>query len=127
MLFHNQNCHKQYRSKLLNLLLRPHYHIHMYFYQFIVTFELKFFEALKNSLIMTIGFLPINIFIFAIPVVLIAILLFLGFTTIGMLILSIIFLVAFLRYPIEFLASRLILRKVITEAKEDEGNKSAKN
>lgn len=94
--------------------------MHIYFYQFIITFELGFFGALKNSLIMSIGFLPLNIIIIAIPVAIIyAISMY--FTPIAVLLFTLIFLVAFLRYPLEFLSSRLILKKLIPTVKETDG------
>lgn len=93
--------------------------MHMYFYQFIITFELKFFVAVKNSFIMTMAFLPLNLLVFAIPVVLMYFLLS-HFTPVAVLLFSVLFLVSFLRYPIEFLASRLILKKVMVKKEEDD-------
>ena len=93
--------------------------MHIYFYQFAITFELSFAKTLKNSFIMAIAYLPLNLLIMAIPVVLTYIIVsFL--TTPVVILLALVFWIAFMRYPIEFLASRVILNKLLTNSKETE-------
>ena len=88
--------------------------MHIYFYQFAITFELSFSKTLKNSLIMAVAYLPLNILIMAIPLVLTCILC--SFITITVVLMfSLFFWIAFMRYPIEFLASRVILNKLLTK------------
>lgn len=93
--------------------------MHIYFYQFAITFELSFAKTLKNSFIMAIAYLPLNLLIMAIPVVMTYILS--SFITPPVvLMLALFFWIAFMRYPIEFLASRVILNKLLTNNKENE-------
>lgn len=91
--------------------------MHGYFYQFIITFDLKLNEAIKNSFIMALGYLPLNLLIAIIPVVL-TIVLAMFFKTLFVIIFSLIFWVAFMRYPIEFLSARIIYRKMNSDKQE---------
>lgn len=86
--------------------------MHMYYYQFIITFNLKFKDALKNSLIMAAAYFPINLLFLAITVI--ALYLLLSFVTLPFaLFLMFLLLTAALRYPSEFFASRTIDKKFI--------------
>ena len=91
--------------------------MHIYFYQFAITFELNFAKTLKNSLIMAVAYLPLNLLIMAIPFVLTYILCSFITTTV-VLMFALFFWIAFMRYPIEFLASRVILNKLLINNEE---------
>ena len=92
--------------------------IHNYFYQFIVTFELSFRNAMKNSLIMAIAYLPLNIALILIPVILTYILV--SYITLPFVVLILLICWAtFMRYPIEFAASRVIDRKLLSKNEEN--------
>lgn len=99
--------------------------MHMYFYQFIITFELKLKDAMKNSFIMTVLYLPANIML----TIMVLAIIFLMSSYLNPVITAIIMLFfgsAFIRYPIEFFAARAIEKRMLnnpvqeTEDKEDE-------
>ncbi len=86
--------------------------MHFYFYQFIITYELKLLNALKNSVIMALAYLPLNLLVMAVPVVLTYFLM--SFIQPGVVILcAVFFWISFMRYPIEFLAARTIKNKLL--------------
>ncbi len=93
--------------------------MHIYFYQFIITYQLKLKDALKNSLIMTVVCLPATVLLTAFMVGLS----FLMASYLDPLVIALIMLVfgvTFLRFPTEFYASRAIERKMPKQENTEE-------
>lgn len=90
--------------------------MHKYYYQIIVSYKMGFKEAFKTSFQMAAGYLPYNILIAVIPVVL-TVLLGLYFSLMVVLFLAFVCWVAFMRFPLEFSAMNKI-EKVFTAKAE---------
>lgn len=89
--------------------------MHPYMFQLMVTFDSKFSEIFKKSLILAIAYLPVNVLLTAISLFLI---IFPGavFGVAGSIVMVIVSLTvgtAFLRYPMEFFAARIIEKKFL--------------
>lgn len=89
--------------------------MHFYIYQIMVTFECSAFNLYKNALIIALGKAPMN-FLLAIFAFAIIILVFAYIPTVLSVILSFLILISFVRFPIEFYASRT-LQKIAAEMK----------
>ena len=96
--------------------------MHFYLYQFIITFDLKFRDILKNSVIMSIASLPMNICL-TVFVIIISFFAMTMLSPIGIILISVLCWMSFMRFPIDFYVSRIIKRKLIdtqdTEESED--------
>lgn len=102
---------------LLTVAVLAYVLLHQYFYQFIITFKLTFAAALKNSLLMALSYLPFGVLFMAVAVVL-TYFLATTFQPMFTLLLSALCWIAFLRYPLEFFAARVIERKLLPEQAE---------
>jgi len=92
--------------------------MHFYLYEFLVTFDLRIIDAYKNSVIMTFAALPMNIFLMVF-VIAITYLLFSILTPIAILLVTALFWVSFMRFPIDFFAARIIKRELIDRKESD--------
>lgn len=93
--------------------------MHFYIYQLMVTYECSLKQLYKNSLIFAIGNLPMNLFVTVIALAVLASLYFVLTPIIAMLI-DLIVLAIFMRFLIEFSASRKIKKVVINNEQPQE-------
>lgn len=89
--------------------------MHFYIYQIMVTFECSIFNLYKNALIFALGKAPMN-FLLTILVFAVILLVFSYIPTVIGVLLTFLIVVSFVRFPIEFYASRT-LQKITTEMK----------
>lgn len=116
---HGSNTVSLSLAMVLIVAISVYVMMHIYFYQFAVTFELSFLDLLKNSFLMVFARLPYNLLILAIPVLLTYLLL--NFVNIVVvLVFAFFFLIAFMRYPIEFFAARTIQKNFLEKGKNAE-------
>lgn len=90
---------------------------HMYFYQFTITFENNFKETFTNSFIMALTKLPMSILLMLIPTVLTFVFAMIFQITFVWIIIAVCW-ISFLRYPLEFYASRTISKKLLDKESE---------
>lgn len=95
------------------LMLMVYTMMHYYIYQIMVTFECTIPQLYKNSLLLALGKLPYNILLSIFAVVMIGVF-YLILSPYLSIILSFVIVVAFVRFPIEFMAARTI-SKTITD------------
>ncbi len=95
--------------------------MHYYIYQFTITFDIKLRDIFKNSLIMSIASLPMNLFLTAF-IVIASFMILINFTTVGIGLLSFICFISFMRFPIDFYVSRIIKRRLIDTQTPEESD-----
>lgn len=109
----------QYVAYIMMGIILVYTIMHFYMYEFLVTFNVKLTDVYKNSLIMTFAALPMNLFF----VVFVFVVTYLGFsflTPIAIILVTLLFWISFMRFPIDFYAARLIKRELIDKKKGDE-------
>lgn len=89
--------------------------MHPFLYQLMVTLELKLKDLFKNALILSIVSLPLGIVLTAVSVLIIALPIFLGSVMGAVILTFFVFTIggAFLRFPMEFYASRVVKKYFI--------------
>lgn len=85
---------------------------HIFLYQLMITFENKFFALYKNALLLAAASLPMCILISLIALI-VCFLVFLSFNPVISVLFTVIFLIAFLRFPAEFYAESVIRRRIL--------------
>lgn len=91
--------------------------MHFYMYQFTVTFDNKIGEIYKNSLIMALANLPMNLLLTVIVIV--CSYFVLGMLSLfGMALVSLVFWISLMRFTIDFYSARTIKRKLIADDDE---------
>ena len=105
------------------ILLLVYTFMHFYIYQLMVTFESTLKQLYKNAIIFAIAFLPMNVFLAGIMLV-IGYFLFSLFQPAVSLLLGFLLWFGFVRFPIEFYAARTIQRKVLDQAEKPQKNRS---
>ena len=93
--------------------------MHFYMYEFLITFKCSLKEVYKNSLIMAFASLPMNIFL-VLFVVIVSYLFFSILTPIAIVLVTALFWVSFMRFPIDFYAARKIKNELIDRKESDE-------
>lgn len=97
--------------------------MHFYIYQLMVTFESSMKQLYKNAVIFALAFLPMNVFMAALFIVL-NYLLFSVLTAPFALVVSFLLWFGIVRFPIEFYAARTIQRKVLDLQEKPEEDRS---
>lgn len=90
--------------------------MHAYIYQFMITFKGNIVQIYRNALVFAIGFLPMNLLLNIIPALVTAIV-FMYLNPYFSVILALLIWISLCRYPIDFYASRVIFRKLLSEDK----------
>ncbi|MDD6214717.1 MAG: hypothetical protein PUB42_06015 [Firmicutes bacterium] len=103
-----------YGFAVLAIMMVIYTFMHFYIYQFIVTFENKIGTLIKNSMLMALANLPMNVLLCAV-VTIISFFLFNVMTPLGAMIVSFVCWISFMRFPLDFYAARIIKRKLIGE------------
>ncbi len=107
-----------YMMSIVLIFLMIYTFMHYYMYQFTITFDIKLKDIFKNSLIMAIASLPMNLFLTAF-VIIAGFAVLINFTTVGIVLLSFLCFVSFMRFPIDFYAARIIKRRLIDAQASD--------
>lgn len=91
--------------------------MHFYIYQLMVTFECSVLMLYRNSLLLTLGRLPYNVLMlaFAMAIIVLAYLILSPYLSI---MLTLVIVVSFVRFPVEFLAARTIDSDIIKAKKK---------
>ena len=87
--------------------------MHAYIYQFMITFKGNIVRIYRNALVFAIGFLPMNLLLNIIPALVTAIV-FMYLNPYFSVILALLIWISLCRYPIDFYASRVIFRKLLS-------------
>ncbi len=91
--------------------------MHFYMYQFAVTFYSNTREIYKNSFLMALANMPMNLFLTAL--VLIFSYFVLGMLSpVGIIVVSLLLWISLMRFPIDFYAARTIKKKIIGDERE---------
>mgnify|MGYP001028895735 CR=1 FL=1 len=108
-----------YGFAVLAIMMVIYTFMHFYIYQFIVTFENKIGTLFKNSLIMALANLPMNVLLCAV-VTAMSFFLFNVMTPVGAMLVSFVCWLSFMRFPLDFYAARIIKRKLIGDKEQHE-------
>lgn len=95
--------------------------MHCYIYQLMVTFENKLFDLYKNAAILTLSTFPF-LLIIALIVTIIAYFIYTPFAPTLTLMLSFLFVLMYLRFPLEYYAASVIKKKVLDPISEENAN-----
>ena len=101
-----------YMTAIVFLFMMMYTFMHFYLYQFAITFDNKITAVFKNSFIMALASLPMNIFLTMLVLVL-TYMLFSVLTPVAIVLVMLLFWISFMRFPIDFYSARIIQRKLI--------------
>lgn len=101
---------------LIPVMLSVYTLMHGYIYQFMTMFNCNITQIYRNALIFAIGFLPVN-FLLTVLAVVITVAIFMHLNPCFSMALSLLIWIVLCRYPMEFYASRIIDRNLISKDK----------
>lgn len=91
--------------------------MHIYLYHFMMNYDIKLYDVLKNSLIMTLAYMPQNLILILLQSI-IVFMLFSSYNVIFITLMIIFFLFAFMRFPLEFFVAGKV-KNIFSKMKTD--------
>ena len=106
-----------YVACVVAILMVIYTFMHFYMYEFAITFDYKLSTIYKNSFLMALANMPMNLFLTALVLVCSYFALG-GLSRLGIIVVSLLLWISMMRFPIDFYTARTIKRKIIGDESE---------